>query len=153
MTATLPAIAIDANVADLARVRAFVRDQVAGAGEDAAFAADLVQAVDELVCNVIGHGYTGGPGRIDVAALVSNDAIAFRIRDEAPPFDPTAVPEPPLDQPLRERRLGGVGVHLAPTPTGAVGHPILPASGNQGTVRQPRQTARGASGGHHQPPA
>src|SRR3954467_3081316 len=152
MTATLPAIAIDADVADLARVRAFVRDQVAAAGEEPAFAADLVQAVDELVCNVIGHGYAGRPGRIEVAALVSGEAIAFRIRDEAPPFDPTAVPEPPLDRPLRERRLGGMGIHLARTLTDGFDHRILPSGGNEVTVRKLRQTAREASDGHHDRP-
>ena len=41
--------------------------QVAAAGGDDEMTADLVQAVDELVCNVVEHGYAGRPGSIEVA--------------------------------------------------------------------------------------
>ena len=149
-----PTITIDADVAELAAVRAFVRERVAAAGGDAETAADLVQAVDELVCNVVGHGYAGRPGRIDVAFLESPAELAFRIRDGAPPFDPTSVPEPPLDVPLERRRLGGMGVHLARALTDGFDHRILPGGGNEVTVRKRRRAPTGeASDGHHDRPA
>jgi anti-sigma regulatory factor (Ser/Thr protein kinase) len=149
MPATVPAITIVAAVDELARVRTFVRAQVAAAGGDDGQAADLVQAVDELACNVITHGYAGRPGSIEVACLDEPDSIGFRIRDEAPAFDPTAVPEPPLDLPLSRRRLGGMGVHLARALTDAFDHRILPGGGNEVTIRKRRRTAREASDGHH----
>jgi serine/threonine-protein kinase RsbW len=145
----VPAITIGAAVGELARVRAFVRRHVAAVGGDQELTADLVQAVDELVCNVIGHGYDGRPGPIEVAFLDEPDTIGFRIRDEAPPFDPTAVPEPPLDLPLSQRRLGGMGVHLARALTDTFDHRILPSGGNEVTIRKRRRTAREASDGHH----
>ena len=61
-------MSIEADPEQLAAVRAFVRDTppLAGATEEAT--ADLVQAVDELVCNVIEHGYGhGSAGPIEVA--------------------------------------------------------------------------------------
>ena len=149
MPVTAPAITIVATVDELARVRAFVREHVAAAGGDDEQAADLVQAVDELTCNVVTHGYAGRPGPIEVAYLDEKDSIGFRIRDEAPAFDPTAVPEPPLDLPLSRRRLGGMGVHLARTLTDAFDHRILPGGGNEVTIRKRRRTAREASDGHH----
>ena len=114
---------------------------------------DLVQAVDELVCNVVGHGYAGRPGTVEVAFLETAAELAFRIRDHAPPFDPTAVPEPRLDLPLAARRLGGMGVHLARTLTDGFDHRILPGGGNEVTVRKRRRTPTGeASDGHHDRP-
>ena len=146
-------ITIEAGVDQLAGVRAFVREHVAAAGGDEETAADLVQAVDELVCNVGGHGYAGRPGTVEVAFVASPTEIGFRIRDDAPPFDPTAVPEPPLDEPLARRRLGGMGVHLARTLTDGFDHRILPTGGNEVTVRKHRRNTTGdASDGHHDRP-
>ena len=157
MTRTTPppaAITIEAAVDQLAGVRAFVRTQVAAAGGDDEMTADLVQAVDELVCNVVEHGYAGRPGSIEVAFIETTGEIGFRIRDDAPRFDPTTVPEPPLDQPLSQRRLGGMGVHLARALTDGFDHRILPTGGNEVTVRKRRRPSTGsstgdASDGHH----
>jgi serine/threonine-protein kinase RsbW len=150
----LPTITITAGVDQLAGVRAFVRAQVAAAGGDETTTTDLVQAVDELVCNVVGHGYAGRPGSIEIAFVETPDEIGFRIRDDAPPFDPRSVPEPPLDLPLGERRLGGMGVHLARTLTDGFDHRILPTGGNEVTVRKRRRPSTGpstgeATDGHH----
>ena len=158
MTRTTPsppaAITIEAGVDQLAGVRAFVRTQVAAAGGNDELTADLVQAVDELVCNVVEHGYAGRPGSIEVTFIETPGEIGFRIRDDAPPFDPTSVPEPPLDQPLSQRRLGGMGVHLARALTDGFDHRILPTGGNEVTVRKRRRPSTGsstgeASDGHH----
>ena len=131
-----PSIVIRAGVDQLAAVRAFVRAQSALAVADEETTADLVQAVDELVCNVVEHGYAGQPGEVVVAALTGDREIAFRIRDAAPAFDPRSVPTPALDLPLGERRLGGMGVHLARTLTDGMDHRILPTGGNEVTVRK-----------------
>jgi serine/threonine-protein kinase RsbW len=151
--APLPTITIRAGVDELAAVRAFVRAQCAAAGADDEATADLVQAVDELVCNVVEHGYHGHPGRVEIAAVRTADTLAFRIRDDAPPFDPRTVPEPPLDLPLAQRRLGGMGVHLARTMTDGFDHRILPTGGNEVTVRKLLPTAtEGIHDGHRDRP-
>jgi anti-sigma regulatory factor (Ser/Thr protein kinase) len=54
--ATPTTIRVDAGVASLAGVRAFVREQLAGVAADGETTVDFVQAVDELVCNVVEHG-------------------------------------------------------------------------------------------------
>ena len=58
-------IRISSGVADLAGVRAFVRDAVTAFGGSRRVADDLVQAVDEATCNVMVHGYGGSPGEVD----------------------------------------------------------------------------------------
>ena len=142
-TASPPTIRIDAGVDALAGVRAFVREQLATVGADDETTADFVQAVDELVCNVVEHGYAGAKGSVEVAFVATPDELAFRIRDDAPPFDPTALPEPPLHVPLSQRKLGGMGVHLARSLTDGFDHRILPGGGNEVTVRKRRRTAEG----------
>jgi serine/threonine-protein kinase RsbW len=147
-------IAIDASLGELAAVRTFVRQHVAAADGDETLMTDLVQAVDELVCNVIQHGYDGRPGRVEVAAVSRGDELAFVIRDDAPPFDPRTVPEPPLDLPLNRRPLGGMGIHLARALTDGLDHRILPTGGNEVTVRKRLRSATEGSGdGHHDRPA
>jgi len=141
--AAAPTIRIEAGVDALAGVRAFVREQLATVEADRETVDDLVQAVDELVCNVIEHGYARQPGTLEVAFVLTDDEVGFRIRDDAPPFDPTAVPEPPLHLPLSQRKLGGMGVHLARSLTDGFDHRILPSGGNEVTVRKRRPTPEG----------
>ena len=40
------------------------------------------------------------------------DLSKLLLQDDAPPFDPTRVPDPRLDLPLEERPLGGLGVYI-----------------------------------------
>lgn len=109
---TVPLLSVDAVPANLARIRQFVRARaiLLGAGPEAA--ADLVQAVDESATNIIEHGYRGAAGIVEVEMQALAGAIEVRLRDHAPPFDPTRVPRPDLDLPLERRPLGGMGVHL-----------------------------------------
>jgi serine/threonine-protein kinase RsbW len=74
-------------------------------------------AAEELVVNIINHGY--GTCRAPHVALeveggVDGDRVWLRIVDDAPAFDPTQVPPPDdLDRPLAQRSPGGLGLHLA----------------------------------------
>jgi serine/threonine-protein kinase RsbW len=127
-------ISVDADVARLAEVRGFVRRTLTTAGADASAAADVVQAVDEIVTNVIEHGYGGGRGTIEVEVGVAGDEVTVRVRDGCPPFDPTGVPSPDTEAPLARRPLGGMGVHLSRVLTDRMTHRILPSGGNELTL-------------------
>jgi len=74
-------------------------------------------AAEELVVNIIVHGYRACRARhaaLEVDGGVEGDHVWLRIVDDAPHFDPTQVPPPDdLDRPLVERRPGGLGLHLA----------------------------------------
>jgi anti-sigma regulatory factor (Ser/Thr protein kinase) len=152
---TPAALTIDATGGRLAEVRAFIRTVARAAGADEEATADLVQAVDEIVCNVIEHGYRGGPGTIDVDVHATGGALVVRIRDRATAFDPRSVPPPATDLPLERRPLGGMGVHLARTLTDRMDHRILPGGGNEVTLskRLRLRTARESNDGDHDRPA
>jgi serine/threonine-protein kinase RsbW len=156
-TSDVPArLTIPAEAGRLAEGRAFVRALAAAVGADEETTSDLVQAVDELACNVIEHGYDHAPGRIDLEGFADGETLVVRIRDAAPPFDPRTVPEPRLDLPLAQRPLGGMGIHLARTLTDRIDHRILPGGGNEVTLtKRLRPAAAGATeapesdDGHH----
>ena len=138
---------IPSDVERLAEVRTFVREAVASVGGSQRAAEDLVQAVDEVTCNVMLHGYAGKPGEIELEAGVRDGRIEIRILDRAPVFDPTAMQDP---APAAPRRPGtaGVGLHLTRAMTDAVRHHVRPGGGNELTlVRSIDDTSDGADGG------
>ncbi len=74
---------------------------------------DLGVALDEVLNNIISYGY--GPGEngdilVRVAAL--DGWIVVDIEDAGRPFDPLEAPSPDLSAPLRERKVGGLGIHF-----------------------------------------
>lgn len=70
-------------------------------------------AVDEACCNIIDHAYGGeGRGMIDCQAEVRSDGLAVTLIDQGKSFDPSSVPPPQLDKPLKEVKPRGVGLYL-----------------------------------------
>ena len=82
---------------------------------------DLQLAANEIFTNVILHGFTDDRHHEIVVRLMAGpDEVAVEIEDDGRPFDPSSVPPPRLDQPLAERPVGGLGVHLARRVTDAM---------------------------------
>lgn len=146
MRAVAEKLTVDAELARLGELRAFVRTALANGGVDAEPVADVVQAVDEMVTNVIEHGYAGREGKVEVEIHVGSAEVTVRVRDGCPPFDPTAVPPPDTGAPLASRPLGGMGIHLSRTLTDAMTHRILPSGGNELTLVKQLGGARGGLG-------
>jgi serine/threonine-protein kinase RsbW len=147
MTAT-PAsqsMRIPSEAGHLAEVREFVRNATTTFGAPAPLTADLVQAADEAVCNVILHGYRSDPGEIEIAAELLGDRIEIRILDRGPVFDPTVAAAPDLSVPPRERKPGGMGIHLVRTGTDEVHHRVRAGGGNE--LRLVRRIAPGTEEG------
>jgi anti-sigma regulatory factor (Ser/Thr protein kinase) len=74
---------------------------------------DLRLALDEIVSNVIRHGYAAGEnGAIEILADFEADRVRLEVRDAAKPFNPLLVPEPDLNIPIERRSRGGLGIFL-----------------------------------------
>jgi anti-sigma regulatory factor (Ser/Thr protein kinase) len=80
---------------------------------------DIRLVLDELVINVIRHGYDlGDPLAHEIHVrleLDGNDCLTMEVDDDARPFDPRTAPEPEFARPVEERRIGGLGVHIVKT--------------------------------------
>jgi serine/threonine-protein kinase RsbW len=133
---------VTADLGELAAVRRFVRDAAGAADAPIDCLDDLVQAVDEAATNVITHGYRGAAGFIDVGVELAGDRFVVTLEDEAPEFDPTAVPEPDLSVPPLARKPGGMGVHLIRESTDLFSHRPRPGGGNILTMVRSRAAGR-----------
>jgi CheY-like chemotaxis protein/anti-sigma regulatory factor (Ser/Thr protein kinase) len=97
---------------DVPALLEFLRSRLAEAGAGDAVWQALRLAVDEACTNVIVHGYRGAVGAIRLAVAVGDGQAIVTLTDDAPPFDPEAVPPPDLHSPWAVRREGGLGWHL-----------------------------------------
>lgn len=74
---------------------------------------DINVALEEALANIIYYGYNDdGQHMIDVVIDASEDEAAFTISDDGIPFNPLEKEAPKTDLPLRERPVGGMGIHL-----------------------------------------
>ena len=70
-------------------------------------------ALDEIVSNVIRHGWKdGGEHQLQVSLSCAGNELTVEVEDDAPPFNPLEAPPPDLTKPLEERAVGGLGIHL-----------------------------------------
>jgi len=70
-------------------------------------------ALDELLSNIVRHGYAGAAGQIRLTFARIGDAVSVDVVDTAREFDPRRVPAPDVTSPLESRAAGGLGVFLA----------------------------------------
>jgi serine/threonine-protein kinase RsbW len=70
-------------------------------------------ALDEVVTNIVLHGFDD-PANQDVEArlVVKDGVITAEIEDGGRVFNPLEVPPPDLTADLDKRTLGGLGIHL-----------------------------------------
>lgn len=97
----------------IARVRGRL-DELAAANRLAADPVnDMHVALDEILSNTLRNGFGDEPRhRIEVTLSVDARTLTATIEDDCAPFDPLSVPAPDLQGSLRERRVGGLGIHF-----------------------------------------
>jgi glutamate/tyrosine decarboxylase-like PLP-dependent enzyme/anti-sigma regulatory factor (Ser/Thr protein kinase) len=125
---------VPANLERLAEIRRFVQDRSTTLGLDPGNLADVLLAVDEAATNVILHGYRGQEGFLEVEVGREGDALVVRLRDEAPPFDPTTVAPPDRTLPPEQRVLEGMGIYFVRQVMDEVTHRATLRRGNELTL-------------------
>jgi len=73
---------------------------------------DTQLAVEEVVTNVIMHGYGGRAGEIRIMCHATRGIIEIQIEDTAPLFNPLSVADPDFTTDIQDRRMGGLGIFL-----------------------------------------
>jgi len=70
--------------------------------------------LEEVLSNIIRHGYSSDPGRSISIKFTSpsKDDFVFVVEDDAPPFNPVDSPELPAWDGLDDARIGGQGIRL-----------------------------------------
>ena len=115
-------LTLSASLAELRRLSDAVAEfcRANGVGEKSCYTLQL--ACDEWVTNVIVHGYgKDKPESPDSRPIevtlerAGGTSLRLVFEDEAPAFDPLALPEPDVTLPMEEREIGGLGVHFLRT--------------------------------------
>ena len=96
---------------------AVVKDQVESFAKreslsrDVVFAAKL--ALEELLTNTISYGYGDKSVQlIEIRLEVRGDQLIIRTVDDGLAFDPRTAKEPNIESSLKDRAIGGLGIHL-----------------------------------------
>jgi anti-sigma regulatory factor (Ser/Thr protein kinase) len=113
---TTDTLTVPGSLESLKAVRDFVKRAAGEAQLDKQSAYRLVLAVDEIVANIVIHGYdeAGLHGDIEVGFSIAPDRLRIDLFDRALPYDPNLHRTPDnLDEPLENRPIGGLGVYLA----------------------------------------
>lgn len=127
---------VEAEVKNLEPVRRLVAEWASAQGAATSAIDGLVMAVDESVTNVITHGYRSQPGMVEICLDLDGEEMVVCITDQAPLFDPTAVPPPDLTLPLEQRVAGGLGIFLARKSVDSYSYRVNPKGENELTLRK-----------------
>jgi anti-sigma regulatory factor (Ser/Thr protein kinase) len=70
-------------------------------------------ALDEILSNIVRHGFRDHAGMIALTFSHTGQSISVEVVDGAPAFDPRQAPAPDTTSPLEARRPGGLGIKFA----------------------------------------
>ena len=104
---------IENDLAQLAVVRSQVESfaKRENLSHEVGFAAKL--ALEELLTNTISYGYGDKSVQlIEIRLEVRGDHLIIRTADDGLAFDPRTAKEPNTQLSLKDREIGGLGVHL-----------------------------------------
>lgn len=108
---------IDASIRNRREDLARVSDAVDRLGVECSLAAgvvaDMQVALDEVLTNILNYAYADKrEHEIRVRLRVVDGALEATVEDDGMPFNPLQIAPPDTRAPLRERKMGGVGVHF-----------------------------------------
>jgi serine/threonine-protein kinase RsbW len=74
----------------------------------------MEMVLEEVLLNIINHGYSGDRTGIIKAgcALSDQEGFVIRIIDHGAPFDPSSRPDPDTSLSVEDRDIGGLGIFL-----------------------------------------
>ena len=107
-------LAIDNELLEISRLCAECEEflERRGVAPAAIYAANLV--LEEMITNIVKYGYDDmARHKIQTALRVDGGMVTIVLEDDGHAFDPLAAPPPDVRQPLENRPIGGLGIHLA----------------------------------------
>jgi sigma-B regulation protein RsbU (phosphoserine phosphatase) len=108
-------LTIAGDLAEVNKVRAFVKDALAGLplAEKDLFRIDL--SLVEVCINIVLYAYPREKGKIVLHSWRQGDRLYFEVRDSGVPFDPRTMKRPDVREILRTAHKGGFGIFLSRT--------------------------------------
>ena len=104
-----------ANLAEIDRVRRFLRQALRGLGVSEEDAMKLELSLHEIFVNIALYAYPQGDGEMSLRVWNEDHTFFMEFRDKGVAFDPADRPAPNLDEKIRKGTRGGLGVFLFKT--------------------------------------
>ena len=101
------------DTSEVPRLNDFVGEVCQTVGLESIVAMQVKLAIEEAVVNVMKYAYPQGTrGDVTIEAVSNDVRLKFTIIDSGKPFDPTVLPEVDTTLPAKDRRIGGLGIHI-----------------------------------------
>lgn len=106
-------LSVKASTDQIATVRNFVANHALAFGFSERDVEDIRLAVDEAFTNIIKHAYNYDAGRdVDIQLKPSGNTFRISLYDQGEPFDTSNYSEPNVEEQIKAKKRGGVGVYL-----------------------------------------
>ena len=115
-------LTLHSNLEDVVRGYESVQAFLAARGASDDVVHDLGLAVEEVLANLVRHGYAGTEGPMGVRVAIDAVAVKIEIRDRGVFFDPRMAKAPHLEVPLDERASGDLGILLLKNATDRIAY-------------------------------
>jgi anti-sigma regulatory factor (Ser/Thr protein kinase) len=104
------------QASEIERACTAAEDFASGNGLSSEVGYALALTLDEVVANVIRHGFEDPDEHIiRVRLWLDDDLLSVQVADDGKAFNPLLAPEPDLDLPIDQRPVGGLGIHIMRT--------------------------------------
>lgn len=126
------ALHVPSSTENLALIRDFISNIGCQAGFDEKEVARIALAVDEACANVIEHAYGSDDTReVKIRVVIEDERITFEIQDTGRGFDPSQIEARDVEELIRQRKSGGLGLRLIRTIMDDVQYQIVPGHKNE----------------------
>lgn len=123
---------VKSSTKNLGAIRLFVEEKASQSGIAKSITDKIVLAVDEACTNIIKHAYNyDASTEFIVRVLISKSEFKVLLIDHGKSFDPNQIADPDMPTYLKQRCVGGLGLHLMRHLMDIVEYHNLKENGNQ----------------------
>ena len=106
-------IVLSNNTQEVPQLNAFVEEVCQTVGFSQPVMMQIKLAIEEAVVNVMKYAYPSGHrGEVTIEAASNDVRLKFTIIDSGKPFDPTVQSEVDTSLSAKQRKIGGLGIHI-----------------------------------------
>jgi anti-sigma regulatory factor (Ser/Thr protein kinase)/CRP-like cAMP-binding protein len=105
-------LTLPAKLENLEKMFAFIREAARRQGFIIEELNKIQLACEEALVNVINYAYPDKNGDLEITCANKDKELEIEITDSGLAFDPLSLPEPNINAPIEERRIGGLGIYM-----------------------------------------
>jgi len=103
---------VNASTQFVGKVMEFMESELAHCNFPTQLRPGIITAVEEIFVNIATYAYKPEEnGNVIISVTVDNKAV-IRFEDSGKPFNPLECSPPNLDAPIKDRKIGGLGIHF-----------------------------------------